>query len=78
MATDHDPATPASNTGFRIFSSVLGVLLFGSGVYALCFVREGGTPQLLGALALMLVGANEILAAARARPSWLSRLGPLP
>jgi uncharacterized membrane protein HdeD (DUF308 family) len=63
---------------YRVVSAALGLLLLGVGVYAWFF--SGATTLLrYGAGAVLVVlGANAIWCAWRARPSWLSRIGPLP
>jgi uncharacterized membrane protein HdeD (DUF308 family) len=63
---------------YRLVSGVFGLCLVGVGVYALFFVGPPDALQSLGGAVLMLLGGNMLLAACRARESWLSRIGPLP
>ncbi|MCW5655797.1 hypothetical protein [Hydrogenophaga sp.] len=63
---------------YRVVSVVLGLLIVGTGLYALLFAPESDLLRALVALALVVVGGNMVHAGWRARASWLSRLGPLP
>jgi Zn-dependent protease len=64
--------------GERTFSVVFGILLLGVGVFALGLDHESPMWRFGGGLLLVLLGGNSLFAAYRNRPSWLSRLGPLP
>ena len=64
--------------GERIFSAVFGILLIGVGILALGQDHQPAVWRFGGALLLALLGGNSLFAAYRSRPSWLSRLGPLP
>lgn len=61
-----------------MFSAVFGSLLLGVGVFALGQDNPSPMWRFGGGLLLVLVGGNSLFAAYRSRPSWLSRLGPLP
>ena len=62
----------------RGVSAVFGAFLAGVGVYAFLF---SGAPLywvVPGGLALVLLGGNLVYSSCRGKPSWLSRIGPLP
>jgi hypothetical protein len=61
-----------------MFSIVFGLLLAGVGSYALLIGQTDDAWQLVGGAVLLLVGGNMICSSWRGKPSWLSRLGPLP
>jgi len=62
----------------RYVSAVFGLFLIGVGVRAL-FVSEAPLHWVVLAVAAMvLLGANLIYSAFSGKPSWLSRIGPLP
>ena len=63
--------------GERVFGAVFGLLLLGIGVYVLLAGTPGGW-RILGGVGLVLLGGNALYASCAARPSWLSRIGPLP
>lgn len=63
--------------GGRIFGTVFGFFLLGIGVYALL----AGTPvdwRSVGGIVLVVLGGNALYASCVGKPSWLSRIGPLP
>lgn len=63
--------------GERIFGTVFGFFLLGIGVYALL----AGTPvdwRSVGGIVLVVLGGNALYASCVGKPSWLSRIGPLP
>lgn len=62
----------------RVLSAILGLLLAGSGAYAMLARPDLGWLGLGAGLALAVVGVEALIAALRARASWLKRLGPLP
>lgn len=63
----------------RWFALGLGLLLAGSGAYALVrFGTVGGLGYVVGAVVLAALGVEATVAAIRNRRSLLSRLGPLP
>lgn len=63
---------------YRVLSGLFGLSLAAIGLYAIFFAGPSTTLQSLGGAVLVLVGANMMLAALRAKESWLSRIGPLP
>jgi putative Mn2+ efflux pump MntP len=71
------PAFYARRT-YRVLSGLFGLCLAGIGTYALFFAVPPTTLQNVGGAVLVIIGANMVLAALRARESWLSRIGPLP
>ena len=62
----------------RVFSAVLGALLLGVGIFALGQDHLSPAWRLGSGILLTLLGGNSLFSAYRSRPSWLSRLGPLP
>jgi hypothetical protein len=62
----------------RIFLGVLGSALLGVGVFALGQGHLSLPWRVGGGLLLVVFGGNCIFAAWRDKPSWLSRIGPLP
>lgn len=74
------PLVPAQ-TAARIADGVLGAGFLGSGMSGLIHEVGCGSPvalRVFGCAVALLVGAQALLSAARARRSWLNRLGPLP
>lgn len=65
------------NRTYRIAGAVLGLLFVASGLY-LVFSPPQDALRLTGAIALVALGADQLLASWRGRASWLSRIGPLP
>lgn len=63
---------------YRLFSGGFGLFLIGVGVYALFFTGDSTMMQIVGGIALVLLGFNMVISAFRARESLISRLGPLP
>jgi hypothetical protein len=63
---------------YRLLSGLFGLCLAGIGIYGLFFAGPSSLLQNFGAGVLVMVGANMVLAAVRAKESWLSRIGPLP
>lgn len=64
--------------GERKFAFVFGLLLIGVGVYALLFGQTSAAWRLGGGAVLILLGGNFLHTSWRGKPSWLSRLGPIP
>jgi hypothetical protein len=64
--------------GERLFSVVFGLLLLGIGGYALMQDHLPALWRFGGGILIGLCGIDMVHAACRSRPSWLSRLGPLP
>lgn len=63
---------------YRGVTGGFGGLLAATGFYVALFAPAPGAMQVGLGLLLVLLGGNMVLAACRARESWLSRLGPLP
>ena len=64
--------------GERVFLGVFGSVLLGVGVFALGQDHVSSLWRLGGGFVLVVLGGNSLLSAIRGKPSWLSRLGPLP
>ncbi len=62
----------------RTFLAVFGAFLMGVGVYAMLFSHAPTPWRIGGGIMLALVGGNMLYASYRGKPSWLSRVGPLP
>lgn len=62
----------------RAFSAVFGFFLLGVGIYALLLGQAPALWRIGGGVVLALLGGNMLYAAYRCKPSWLSRIGPLP
>jgi len=62
----------------RMFSAVFGCFLTGIGAYALLLGEAPAIWAIGGGAVLVLFGGNMLYAAYCGRPSWISRLGPLP
>jgi len=75
----HDNGAPQrTSTAHRVLTGAMGLIILGSGVYALRLVSSSGRLQLLGSILLIVLGTNMIASALHARESWLSQIGPLP
>ncbi len=64
--------------GERLFGFAFGLFLVGVGSYALLFGQTSETWQVGGGVVLVLLGGNMLQSSWRGKPSWLSRIGPLP
>lgn len=73
----HPEACPSPRVE-RIFNTAMGALLVACGGWVALALPATSTGEWLGAAGLGLVGGEALLAALRARRSWLSRIGPLP
>lgn len=62
----------------RVITAAFGVILLGVGLFAFWQDHLTVPWRLGGGLVLGLFGGNCVLAAYRGKPSWLSRIGPLP
>ena len=63
---------------YRLLSGVFGLFLVCVGVYALFFTGPLTALTSVGGIGLAALGGNMAISAARAKESWLSRIGPLP
>jgi len=66
-----------AGTVYRTISVLFALALLGSSFYLL-FGQPAGALQVVGALLIFALGANLLIAAVRAKESWISRIGPLP
>jgi len=64
--------------GERLFVFAFGLFLVGVGSYALLFGQTSETWRVGGGAVLVLLGGNMLQSSWRGKPSWLSRIGPLP
>ena len=64
--------------GERLFALAFGLFLVGVGSYALLFGQMSEIWRVGGGAVLVLLGGNMLHSSWRAKPSWLSRIGPLP
>lgn len=64
--------------GERLFGFAFGLFLVGVGFYALLFGQASPAWRIGGGAVLVLLGGNMIQSSWRDKPSWLSRIGPLP
>ncbi|MEO7798782.1 MAG: hypothetical protein ABIY47_13775 [Opitutaceae bacterium] len=62
---------------YRTLSVLFALTLLGSSFYLL-FGQRAGALQVIGALSILALGVNLLLAAVRGKESWLSKIGPLP
>lgn len=69
---------PSSGKFHRLASATLGLLLLGVGIYVWLLPETTGLLRHGGALLFVVLGANAVYCAWRAKPSWLTRIGPLP
>ncbi len=69
-----------NNTGplHRVFLGALGLLLLGTGLYALALSDAEPLLRFGAGTAFAVLGANAVYSACVGRPSWLSKIGPLP
>ena len=64
--------------GERIFSAVFGLFLLGIGVYVLILGETSAAWRFIGGAVVALLGGNMLYASCSGKPSWLSKVGPLP
>lgn len=64
--------------GERLFAFVFSLFLVGVGSYALLFGQTSEAWRVGGGAALILLGGNMLVCSWRGKPSWISRIGPLP
>ena len=64
--------------GERLFAIVFGRFLVGVGTYTLLFGQTSTAWRVVGGAALTLLGGNMLHSSWRGKPSWISRIGPLP
>lgn len=62
----------------RIFSAVFGLLLLGIGLYALVLGETPAAWRFGGGGVLVALSGNMVYASCKGKPSWLSKIGPLP
>lgn len=74
---DQRPAPFTTAPAYRVVGAIIGVVLLASGFYIL-FALPLDVLRLLGVALLLALGGNLALASWRGRPSWLSKIGPLP
>lgn len=67
-----------ARTSYRLISAAFGLCLVGAGLYVLLDSAATELLRITAGLVLVLAGGNMVLAACRARASWLSKIGPLP
>lgn len=63
---------------YRLLSAVLGLVLIGTGVYALLVAGTRTLLRISGGVVLVVLGFDLVWSAWTARESWLSKIGPLP
>jgi len=64
--------------GERIFSAVFGLFLLGIGVYVLILGDAPAAWRFIGGAVMAILGGNMVYASYSGKPSWLSKVGPLP
>jgi hypothetical protein len=64
--------------GERLFAIVFGLFLVGIGSHTLLFGQASAAWRVGGGAALILLGGNMCYSSWRGKPSWISRIGPLP
>lgn len=63
---------------YRIVTAAFGFFLSIVGLYILLLADTSGSARLIAGPLIVLPGCNMLIAAWKAKESWLSRLGPLP
>lgn len=66
------------NKAERVVSAVFGIFLAGVGAYAILFSEAQLQWAVSVGIVLALLGGNLVYSSIRCKPSWLSRVGPLP
>lgn len=66
------------NKAERAFSAVFGIFLLGVGAYAVLFSEAPLHWAVPAGIVMALVGGNLVYSSYSCKPSWLSRIGPLP
>jgi small neutral amino acid transporter SnatA (MarC family) len=61
-----------------VLSVGVGLFLAGTGFYALLCSQAPALWRIGGGLVLVMLGGNMLYATYSGKPSWLSRIGPLP
>jgi len=64
--------------GERAFSAVFGLFLLGIGVYVLILGESPAAWRFIGGAVMAILGGNMLYASSTGKPSWLSKVGPLP
>ncbi|MBB3103534.1 uncharacterized membrane protein HdeD (DUF308 family) [Azomonas macrocytogenes] len=64
--------------GERSFAAIFGLLLLGTGLYALFSDQTGAAWRYIGGISLVVIGANAIYGALTRKRPWISKIGPLP
>ena len=64
--------------GERIFSAVFGLFLLSIGLYVLVLGATSAAWRFIGRAVLAVLGGNMLYASYTGKPSWLSKVGPLP
>ena len=62
----------------RAFSVVFGIFLLGVGAYAVLFSEAPLHWAVPACIVMALLGGNLVYSSYICKPSWLSRIGPLP
>jgi hypothetical protein len=62
----------------RMLAAAFGLFLLGVGGYVLAFSEAAVLWRLIGGGLLAVLGGNLLYAAYKDKPSWLSKVGPLP
>lgn len=65
-------------TGGRVFSGLMGMLLLGSGVYAVFIPGTTSVWRYVGSALLVVLGGNALYGAITGREPWIARIGPVP
>jgi len=64
--------------GERAFSAAFGLFLLAIGLYALVLGESPAAWRFIGGAVMAILGGNMLYASATGKPSWLSKVGPLP
>ena len=64
--------------GERTFSAVFGLFLLSIGLYVLMLGETPAAWRFIGGAVMAMLGGNMLYASYTGKPSWLSKVGPLP
>jgi len=78
MELEPERSALQDSPGYRLLSVALGSALTGSGAYVLYTLGPIEVVPLVAGVVLVVLGFNLLYCGCTGKPSWLSKVGPLP